>query len=307
MSNIMDCPYGHRFSKTRYGTICPHCGFDLDTPEKVYVNLRKECGLSLKEERPVCAWLVCIEGARKGKSYVISFGENFIGTDRDNEIQILGDEKIKKKHTLIYFDEEENKGMLLPARADGIVYIKDKPQYDKYILEDKNILEIGTAIGFSASLMATASPQAKVTTIDRYELMYSRAKANFEKLGLADRITQLEGDAADILPTLEQGKYDFLFMDSAKAKYIEFFPYCMDVLEVGGVLVVDDIFQGGTILEDVMERPRRVRKIHRRLNMFLDLVQSDSTLKSTLLPLGDGIIMIQKMEEKDFKYILEDL
>jgi FHA domain containing protein len=145
MSNIMDCPYGHRFSKTRYGTICPHCGFDLDTPEKVYVNLRKECGLSLKEERPVCAWLVCIEGARRGKSYVISFGENFIGTDRDNEIQILGDEKIKKKHTLIYFDENESKGMLLPARADGIVYIKDKPQYDKYVLEDKNILEIGNS------------------------------------------------------------------------------------------------------------------------------------------------------------------
>ena len=145
MSNIMDCPYGHRFSKTRYGTICPHCGFDLDTPEKVYVSLRKECGLSLKEERPVCAWLVCIEGARRGKSYVISFGENFIGNDRDNEIQILGDEKIKKKHTLIYFDENENRGMLLPARADGIVYIKYKPQYDKYVLEDKNILEIGNS------------------------------------------------------------------------------------------------------------------------------------------------------------------
>jgi len=121
------------------------------------------------------------------------------------------------------------------------------------LTQPKNILEIGTAVGFSASLMATASPQAKVTTIDRYELMYSRAKANFEKLGLSDRITQLEGDAADILPTLEQGQYDFLFMDSAKAKYIEFFPYCMDVLEVGGVLVVDDIFQGGTILEDVMD------------------------------------------------------
>ena len=159
------------------------------------------------------------------------------------------------------------------------------------LTQPKNILEIGTAIGFSASLMATASPQAKVTTIDRYELMYSRAKANFERLGLADRITQLEGDAADILPTLEH----------------EFFPYCMDALEVGGVLMVDDIFQGGTILEDVMERPRRVRKIHRRLNMFLDLVQSDPTLKSTLLPLGDGVILIQKMEEKDFKYILEEL
>ena len=57
----------------------------------------------------------------------------------------------------------------------------------------------------------------------------------------------------------------------------------------------------------MIERPRRVRKIHRRLNMFLDLVQSDPTLKSTLLPLGDGVILIQKLEEKDFKYILEEL
>ena len=143
MSNIMRCPYGHVFSKTRNGTICPTCGFDLDTPEKVYVNLRKECGLSLKEERPVCAWLVCIEGARKGKSYVISFGENFVGTDRDNEIQVLGDEKMLGKFTLIIFDKGTKEANLIPARADGIVYIDNKPIYDKYVIKNKEILEIG--------------------------------------------------------------------------------------------------------------------------------------------------------------------
>ena len=143
MSNIMRCPYGHVFSKTRNGTICPTCGFDLDTPEKVYVNLRKECGLSLKEERPVCAWLVCIEGARKGKSYVISFGENFVGTDRENEIQVLGDEKMLGKFTLIFFDKETKEANLIPARADGIVYMDNKPVYDKYVLKNKDILEIG--------------------------------------------------------------------------------------------------------------------------------------------------------------------
>ena len=143
MSNIMRCPYGHVFSKTRNGTICPTCGFDLDTPEKVYVNLRKECGLSLKEERPVCAWLVCIEGARKGKSYVISFGENFVGTDRDNEIQVLGDEKMIGKFTLIIFDKGTKEANLIPARADGIVYMDNKPIYDKYVIKNKDILEIG--------------------------------------------------------------------------------------------------------------------------------------------------------------------
>ncbi len=143
MSNIMDCPYGHKFSKTRNGSICPKCGFDLDTPEKVYVNLRKECGLSLKEERPVCAWLVCIDGARKGKSYVISFGENFVGTDRDNEIQVLGDEKLLGRFTLIFFDRKTREAILIPARADGIVYMDNKPVYDKYVLKNKDILEIG--------------------------------------------------------------------------------------------------------------------------------------------------------------------
>ena len=143
MSNIMRCPYGHVFSKTRNGTICPTCGFDLDTPEKVYVNLRKECGLSLKEERPVCAWLVCIEGARRGKSYVISFGENFVGTDRDNEIQVLGDEKMLGKFTLIIFDKGTKEANLIPARADGIVYMDNKPIYDKYVIKNKDILEIG--------------------------------------------------------------------------------------------------------------------------------------------------------------------
>jgi FHA domain containing protein len=143
MSNIMRCPYGHVFSKTRNGTICPTCGFDLDTPEKVYVNLRKECGLSLKEERPVCAWLVCIEGARMGKSYVISYGENFVGTDRDNEIQVLGDEKMLGKFTLIIFDKGTKEANLIPARADGIVYMDNKPIYDKYVIKNKDILEIG--------------------------------------------------------------------------------------------------------------------------------------------------------------------
>ena len=143
MSNIMRCPYGHVFSKTRNGTICPTCGFDLDTPEKVYVNLRKESGLSLKEERPVCAWLVCIEGARRGKSYVISYGENFVGTDRDNEIQVLGDEKMLGKFTLIIFDKGTKEANLIPARADGIVYMDNKPIYDKYVIKNKDILEIG--------------------------------------------------------------------------------------------------------------------------------------------------------------------
>ncbi|MCQ9210749.1 O-methyltransferase [Granulicatella seriolae] len=173
--------------------------------------------------------------------------------------------------------------------------------------QPKDILEIGTAIGFSASLMAQHLPKGgSLTTIDRYELMYTRAKANFEKLGLSDVITQLEGDAADILPQLDR-QYDFIFMDSAKAKYYEFFPYCMKVLKTGGILLVDDIFQGGTILDDISTIPRRNRKIHRRLNLFLDTVQAHPALKTSLIPLGDGLIMIQKLEEHDFMPLLDHI
>lgn len=159
------------------------------------------------------------------------------------------------------------------------------------------ILEIGTAIGFSASLMARhLGQEGHLTTIDRYPKMFERAKENFKVMGLENRVTLLEGDAADILPGLE-GQYDLIFMDSAKAKYIEFYPHCMRLLKMGGVLIVDDIFQGGTILEDEANRPKRVRKIHRKLNELLDTVLQDTRHRSCLVPLGDGLLMVRKESE----------
>lgn len=162
-------------------------------------------------------------------------------------------------------------------------------------IQPKDILEIGTAIGFSASLMAQhLRIDGHLTTIDRYELMYERAKENFKKLGIDDRITLLEGDAADILPTLADDAYDLIFMDSAKAKYVEFYPECYRVLKQGGILIVDDVFQAGTILDDESEIPKRVRKIHRKLNELFNVVHQDSRVRSCMVPLGDGLLMIRK-------------
>lgn len=161
-------------------------------------------------------------------------------------------------------------------------------------IQPKYILEIGTAIGFSASLMAQhLQTDGHLTTIDRYPKMYERAKENFKKLGLDDRITLIEGDAADVLPTLE-GEYDLIFMDSAKAKYIEFYPECMRLLRQGGILIIDDIFQGGTVLDGETEIPKRVRKIHRKLNELFETVLQDPQHRSTLVPLGDGLLMVRK-------------
>lgn len=166
-------------------------------------------------------------------------------------------------------------------------------QYLLKQLQPKKILEVGTAIGFSASLMALLSREAHITTIDRYDLMIKAAKENIAALGLNERITLLEGQASEILPSLASA-FDFIFMDSAKAKYLDFLPDCLRLLTPTGTLMVDDVFQGGTILADDAAIPRKNRAIHRKLNAFLDTVHEHPQLESSLLPLGDGVILITK-------------
>jgi predicted O-methyltransferase YrrM len=160
-------------------------------------------------------------------------------------------------------------------------------------IKPKEILEIGTAIGFSSSLMAQYVGDGHVTTIDRFDVMIRKARETYKELGLEEKVTLLEGQAADVLPTLE-GPYDFIFMDSAKSKYIEFLPECLRLLRKGGVLMVDDVFQAGTILQPIEEIPRGQRAIHRKLNQFLSTVMDHPQLTSSLVPLGDGIILITK-------------
>ncbi|KLO73061.1 O-methyltransferase [Enterococcus cecorum] len=161
-------------------------------------------------------------------------------------------------------------------------------------IKPQNILEIGCAIGFSSSLMAQfVGENGHVTTIDRFDVMIEKAKKTYERLGLTDKVTLLEGQAADILPTLT-GPYDFIFMDSAKSKYIEFLPECLRLLKKGGVLMVDDIFQGGTILDPYESIPRGKRAIHRKLNEFLQVINTHPDLTTSLVPLGDGIALITK-------------
>ncbi|MFC6171423.1 O-methyltransferase [Loigolactobacillus jiayinensis] len=158
----------------------------------------------------------------------------------------------------------------------------------------QTVLEVGTAIGFSASLFATCmGPKGRVTSIDRYPLMLEHAHENIAQLGLEDQITLLAGDAADILPTLTPS-YAVIFMDSAKAKYLDFLPDCLRLLADDGVLLIDDVLQGGTVFDDDATIAHKNKAIHRKLNLLLTQVFSDTTLVATLLPLGDGVLMITK-------------
>lgn len=188
------------------------------------------------------------------------------------------------------------------AQADGIPIIPEETavfmRFLFSICSIKNVLEVGTAIGFSSSLMdQLMEGQGKVTTIDRFDYMIRRAKENYERYGLDSRIELLEGQAADILPTLPTQTYDLVFMDSAKAKYIEFLPDCLRVVKTGGIVMIDDIFQGGTVFDDDSTIRRGARKIHRRLKELLEVVNEVEGLTSTTLPLGDGVLLITKTQD----------
>lgn len=162
------------------------------------------------------------------------------------------------------------------------------------MLQPKRILEIGTAIGFSTLVMAENSQQAQIVTIDRNEEMIGLAKANFEQYDYRKQIELLEGEAMDILPTLPNDHFDFVFMDSAKSKYIVFLPEILKKLQIGGLLVIDDIFQGGDIAKDIEEVRRGQRTIYRGLHKLFDATLDNPDLTVSIVPMSDGLLMIRK-------------
>ncbi|HEM2808557.1 TPA: O-methyltransferase [Streptococcus suis] len=161
-------------------------------------------------------------------------------------------------------------------------------------LQPKHILEIGTAIGFSALLMAENSSNSQITTIDRNEEMIGLAKENFAKFDSRKQIKLLEGEAMDILPSLPDDSYDFVFMDSAKSKYIVFLPEVLKKVKVGGLIILDDIFQGGDIAKDIMEVRRGQRTIYRGLQRLFAATLDNPDLTASLVSISDGLLMLRK-------------
>ncbi len=163
------------------------------------------------------------------------------------------------------------------------------------------ILEIGTAIGYSSILMSQYLPQdGKIITIDRYPYMIQQAKENIFKARLDSKITLLEGDAKEILPTLEP-YFDMIFLDAAKGQYHAFLPYCLRLLRPGGLLIADNVLHKGMIAKSRYNIPRRQRTIHKRLRSFLWDIHHHPILQTSVLPIGDGVALCYKKTEEETK------
>lgn len=163
------------------------------------------------------------------------------------------------------------------------------------------VLEVGTAVGFSAILMSEYLPEGShITTIENYEKRIPIARNNFKRAGKEDKITLIEGDALEVMKTLE-GPYDFIFMDAAKGQYIHYMPEVVRLLSEGGILMSDNVLQDGDIIESRFAVERRNRTIHSRMRDYLYELKHSDVLETSIIPLGDGVALSikKKKEEKE--------
>ena len=130
----------------------------------------------------------------------------------------------------------------------------------------------------------------RITTIEKYEKRIPIARENFSRAAVADRITLLEGDALEIMKSLEE-PFDFIFMDAAKGQYIHYLPEAIRLLAPEGVLMSDNVLQDGDVIESRFAVERRNRTIHSRMREYLYELKHNEQLQTSILPLGDGVAL----------------
>lgn len=164
-------------------------------------------------------------------------------------------------------------------------------------LKPAQILEIGTAVGYSALLMCQAMPrECHITTIEKYGKRIPVARGNFKKAGEESRITLLEGDADELLKELEGRNFDLVFMDAAKGQYLHWLPLLLKVMPVGAVLISDNVLQDGDIVESRFAVQRRNRTIHSRMREYLHTLKHMEELETAVIPIGDGVTISTRIK-----------
>jgi len=152
----------------------------------------------------------------------------------------------------------------------------------------ENILELGTAIGLSGIALLSAGSLSHLTTIEKSQEFFNEAKKNFSDFSLSDRVTQIFGDAAEIIGTLPENSYDLIFLDCAKAQYIKFLPKLKKLLKIGGTLIADDILLFGWITGETPV-PQKRRMLFKHMREYVDAALEDGDLSTVILDIGDGI------------------
>lgn len=178
------------------------------------------------------------------------------------------------------------------AIADGIPIIHSEVQnYIEILIKSRNInsiLEIGTAVGYSASVFVNAmGPRGQIDTVERSLKMVSQANENIEKLGMSHQVNIILGDALEKVETLNK-TYDMIFLDGAKAHYIHLLDACLQCLKPGGVLVSDNVLFKGMIASNALVIRRKIT-IVKRMRKYLEAISNHPQLLTTVLPLGDGL------------------
>jgi predicted O-methyltransferase YrrM len=174
----------------------------------------------------------------------------------------------------------------------------------KFLLQlqqPKRILEVGTAIGFSALFMSEyTNCDCQITTIEKVAMRLVEAEKNLADpiFPHKDKIKLMKGEALDVLKALAEEKlsFDFIFLDAAKAQYMSFLPELMKLLEEKGLLVTDNVLQDGTVINSRYSVTRRDRTIHSRMREYLYTITHMEELSTVILPVGDGIALSHRVK-----------
>lgn len=194
-------------------------------------------------------------------------------------------------------------GMEAYAKSNRVPIIrKEAESFLKVMLmikQPEKILELGTAIGYSAILMSECiGDNSKIVTIENYEKRIPVARENIKKAGREDKIQLIFGDALEEMKRMPDACFDFVFMDAAKAQYIYFLPEVIRVMRPGAVLVSDNVLQEGDLIESRFAVARRDRTIHSRMREYMYEVKNSTELMTTIIPMGDGLTVSVKKEER---------
>ena len=163
--------------------------------------------------------------------------------------------------------------------------------------QPKKILEVGINVGCSSGAMLLLSKDAILHGIELNEDLIEKAKENYKKLGVYDRVKIFPGDAGKVIPTLkEQGeRYDFVFIDGPKSHYLEYFLILKDMIESGGVILCDNVLFRGMILTNE-EPPKKYRTIVRNLRAFIEELKNNSDFKTEIVDIEDGLTISVKVD-----------